>query len=60
MLVIKRCEYASFDQLYLDFSPVEMGYGPKEISHPDDMLEVYSQEDIHRWGVLGLIIEIRA
>ena len=59
---IIRCEvidlhvYDSFEELYQHYSKEEMGYQTDEIADPKDMYEYYSQEEVERYGVLGIRI----
>ena len=59
LTVVKhRHEYADFHTLYENFDKERLGYLPKEPASPDDMLEYYSADDVNRYGVVGLEIEI--
>ena len=56
-LVTGLYRYESFAQLYQNHDKISIGYAENERAHPDDMLAYYSQEDIDKYGVVG--IEIR-
>ena len=55
-LVTAIYRYGSFAQLYKNHDKVSIGYADGESAHPDDMLAYYSQEDIDRYGVVGIDI----
>lgn len=56
--VFDRLEYETFEELYKDFTAVEMGYNESELANPDDMLKIYSKENILKFGVVGFLFEI--
>ena len=50
--------YDSFDELYKHFDKVSIGYAEDEEANPDDMSQYYSKEDILKYGVDGIEIEV--
>ena len=50
--------YDSFDELYKHFDKVSIGYAEDEDANPDDMSQYYSKEDILKYGVVGIEIEV--
>ena len=50
--------YDSFDELYKNFDKVSIGYAEDEEANPDDMSQYYSKEDILKYGVVGIEIEV--
>lgn len=50
--------YDSFDELYKHFDKVSIGYAEDEEANPDDMSQYYSKEDILKYGVVGIEIEV--
>ena len=55
--VLALHRYASFAELYAHHDKVSIGYGENETADPNDMLAYYSEDDIRKYGVVG--IEIR-
>lgn len=51
-------KYSNFKELYQHHNKVQIGYGKDEEDNPSDMLEYYSEEDIEKFGVIG--VEIKA
>lgn len=52
--------FKDFEELYAALPLDKCGYAPNEIStaSPEDMLEYYSKEQIEKYGVVGIEIEI--
>lgn len=50
--------YENFNELYRHFDKVKLGYYENEIALPSDMEQYYSQEDIKKYGVVGIEIEV--
>ena len=50
--------YESFDELYKHFDKVSIGYAEDEDANPDDMSQYYSKDDILKYGVVGIEIEV--
>ena len=51
-------KFADFTQLYKHFDKISLGYQENEIANPEDMKFYYSQEDINKYGVVGIEIEV--
>ena len=56
--VLNLYVYPSFAELYRHHDKVSMGYDEDDTADPDDMLMYYSAEDIHRYGVVGIEVEL--
>ena len=52
--VLALYRYASFAELYANHSKLSIGYEEDETADPADMLAYYSEEDIERYGVVGI------
>lgn len=52
---LHRCN--SFEELYSMFNKVRLGYKIDEEALPSDMKEYYSDEEILKYGVIGIEIE---
>jgi ASC-1-like (ASCH) protein len=50
--------YESFDELYRHFDKVSIGYDEDEDVDPNDMSQYYSNEDIEKYGVVGIEIKV--
>ena len=57
-VVTNLYKYSSFDELYLHHDKKSIGYLENEIASPKDMLVYYSQENIDKYGVLGIEVKI--
>ena len=57
-VVTNLYKYSSFDELYLHHDKKSIGYLENEIANPKDMLVYYSQENIDKYGVLGIEVKI--
>ncbi len=56
--VIDIYRYNNFEELYKEFNKVKLGYREDEISHYTDMEQYYSKEDIAKYGVIGIEVEV--
>lgn len=56
--VIELYKYKSFYDLYKNFSKIELGYNKNDIANHLDMEIYYNKEDIEKYGVLGIQIDI--
>ena len=56
--VVGLCRYPDFETLYRHHDPVSIGYAPGERASASDMLAYYSREDIERYGVLGICVQL--
>ncbi len=50
--------YNDFEELYKEFNKVKLGYREEEIAHYTDMEQYYSKEDIAKYGVIGIEVEL--
>ncbi len=51
-------KYKNFEELYKNFDKISLGYAKNEIAKPDDMTKYYPKEEIEKYGVVGIEIEI--
>ena len=51
-------KFENFEQLYKNFNKIELGYQKSEKADPKDMEKYYSAEDIKKYGVVGIEIEV--
>lgn len=56
--VISVNKFPSFYELYAHFDKTLLGYEKDEIAKPEDMNIYYSNEDILKYGVLAIQIEL--
>ena len=56
--VKKLHRFPSFNELYKNFDKVMLGYKPDEIALPEDMAQYYPTEEIEKYGVVGIEIEV--
>ena len=50
--------YPSFEELYKHFDKIALGYKEDEVANPMDMEQFYSKENINKYGVVGIEIEL--
>lgn len=50
--------FKGFEELYDNYPKEALGYIEGESCSPDDMLEYYSPEDVKRYGVVAIEIEL--
>ena len=50
--------YPNFEELYKHFDKISLGYNKDEVANPSDMQQFYSKENIEKYGVLGIEIEL--
>ena len=55
--VINLYRYKDFDELYKNHDKVSIGYNEDEEANPCDMSMYYSDEDIEKYGVVGIKIK---
>ncbi len=53
-IVIALYHFATFDDLYRSLNKRDLGYADDEEANPNDMTQYYSEEDIKKYGVLGI------
>ncbi len=56
--VINLYRYKDFDELYKNHDKVSIGYNEDEKASPCDMSMYYSDEDIKKYGVVGIKIKL--
>lgn len=50
--------YNSFDELYKEFNKMQLGYSKYDSAIPGDMEKYYSKENIQKYGVIGIEVEV--
>lgn len=50
--------YPTFDELYKRFGKTALGYKINEPAAPKDMLAYYPQEDVDKYGVVGIELQV--
>ena len=58
VLVLNIVKFPSFKDLYQTYDKARLGYKPNEKADPDDMLIYYLEEDITKYGVLAIEIQL--
>ena len=56
--VKKLHRFDSFAQLYQAFDKVMLGYKPTEVAKPEDMEQYYPVDEMKKYGVVGIEIEL--
>ena len=56
--VVNLFRYADFETLYQNHNKLSIGYQENETADPADMLSYYSEENIKKYGVLGIEISV--
>ncbi len=56
--VINIYRYKDFDELYKNHDKVSVGYDTNEEARPSDMSMYYSDEDIKKYGVVGIELKL--
>ncbi len=56
--VVDIHKFNDFTELYSDFDKVRLGYYDDEEAKPADMSQFYSDEEIKKYGVVGIEIRI--
>ena len=57
--VINLYHFNSFDELYRNFDKTRLGYKTDEEANPSDMELYYFKEQIQKFGVLGIEIQLK-
>lgn len=57
--VVNIHRYSDFNDLYKSFDKQRLGYNKDDKANPDDMKKYYSEEDIRKYGVVGIEIKNR-
>ena len=55
--VINLHKFKNFEELYSHFNKTQLGYKQTENASPNDMNQYYNNDDIHKYGVLGIEIK---
>lgn len=55
--VIALHKFKNFEELYSHFNKTQLGYKQTENANPNDMNQYYTNDDIHKYGVLGIEIK---
>ena len=58
VLVVNIFKFPGFKELYNSYPKDRLGYLPSEDADPNDMLKYYKQEDIEKYGVLAIEIQL--
>ena len=56
--VLNLFRYADFETLYRNHTPISIGYKENETALPSDMLIYYSQDDVKKYGVVGIEVRV--
>lgn len=56
--VVQIHKFDSFEELYRNFNKERLGYSKSEIASPTDMEKYYPQEEIKKYGVVGIEIKL--
>lgn len=56
--IIELHRFKNFEELYSHFDKKVLGYKEGEEAKAEDMSKYYSEEDIEKFGVLGIEIEV--
>ena len=56
--VVQMHRYANFHQLYANHDKISLGYQENEKASPTDMLAYYPQEEVRKYGVVGIEIAL--
>lgn len=56
-IVEKLYIFSSFNDLYKNFSSIELGYDKGQVASPSDMKKYYSKEEQKQYGVVGIKIK---
>ena len=57
-VVLNKYCFDSFDALYKEFDKTRLGYCQNQIARPSDMEKYYSADEISRFGVVGIEIQL--
>lgn len=56
--VVNIFRYTDFETLYQNHNKISIGYSENETANPADMLAYYSEENIKKYGVVGIEISV--
>lgn len=54
VIVLETIHYANFEELYKQYTKIEIGYKEDENSDPSDMENYYSKDKIKKYGALAI------
>lgn len=57
-LVINLYHYKTFEELYKNHDKISIGYKENEEANPNDMLKYYTQDEIDKYGVVGIEVKV--
>ena len=57
--VAQMHRYASFQELYSHHDKISIGYQEGEEANPDDMLVYYPKEEVEKYGVVGIELQLQ-
>ena len=57
-VVIDIYRYYNFEELYENHNKTSLGYKADEAADPSDMLDYYSDDDIKKYGVVGIELKL--
>ena len=58
VIVLNKHHFKSFDELYKAFDKKRLGYSEHEIASPRDMEMYYPVDEIAKYGVVGIEIQL--
>ena len=58
VLVLNISKFPSFVELYKAYDKTRLGYSKDQVADPDDMLIYYQKDDIAKYGVLAIEIQL--
>lgn len=56
--VVELYRYADFETLYAHHVKTDIGYREDEVANPRDMLSYYTEENIRKYGVVGIEVQV--
>ena len=57
-IIIALHRFPDFQSLYAHFDKTALGYEAEEVANPDDMLRYYPKDEMERYGVVGIEIQV--
>ena len=56
--IINDANTGTFTELYDKFDKIRLRYNKEDVAKPEDMEQYYSKEDIDKYGVVGIEINV--
>lgn len=56
--VVNLYKFSNFKDLYQNFDKTKLGYNSQEEAKPEDMEKYYKKEEMQKYGVVGIEVEI--